>query len=122
MPGFRKLESIRLVCSTGGERQATRNGNNAAWLCIRCNEEPLLGAGLPGIRDKLVRCRKCGAHYQVKFGKEGVDKNKPVRVVELPSAGPDKPHSARHSPDSSPAEARHRPLDCLQDRPGGMRH
>ncbi len=84
MPGFQKLESIRLVCQTGEWRQAIRNGNNAAWLCSCCNEEPLLGAGLRGAREKPVRCRRCGAHYQVEFGTEGADKNKPVRVVELP--------------------------------------
>ena len=47
MPGFQKLESILLVCRTGEERPATRNGNNAAWLCARCCEEPLTAAGLP---------------------------------------------------------------------------
>ena len=95
MPGFQQLESIRLVCRAGEVRPANRNGNNAAWLCIGCNEEPLLGAGLRGVRDKIVRCRKCEASYQVEFGTEGADKNKPVSVVELPSAMPDEPHSVR---------------------------
>ncbi len=99
MPGFQKLESIPLVCKTGEERQATRNGNNAAWLCIRCNEEPLLGAGLRGVREKPVRCQKCRARYQVEFGTEGADKNKPVRVMELPSAQPDEPHTVRRGQD-----------------------
>ena len=57
-PEFQSLDYIPLIPRTGEERLATRNGNNAAWLC--CGEEPLLGAGLPGNRDKLVKCRRCG--------------------------------------------------------------
>ena len=87
MPIFQKLESIRLVRQAGREGRATRNGNNAAWLCCRCSEEPLLGTGLPNSREKPVKCGRCGARYHVEFGREE-GKLKPVRVVEL---SPDQP-------------------------------
>ena len=76
MKKYQKLEPILFFDRKGLKRKATRNGNNAAWVCCSDNcDEPLLGMGIPSHRDNFVRCPSCEATYMVKF-----ENNKPVSV------------------------------------------
>ena len=77
------LESIELVYKPEHVPSATRNGNNAAWMCWCGSREPLLGAGQPGRRNQLVECPDCNSQYRVHLGQEGEAKNKPIEVVEV---------------------------------------
>ena len=83
MSDTQTLEKIDLVYKSKPAPAAIRNGNNAAWMCWCGSGEPLLGAGLPGLRDQLVECPDCKSQYRVDFGKEGDTKNKPIKVVEV---------------------------------------
>ena len=77
-----RLERIELVYKPGHAPNATRNGNNAAWMCWCGSREPLLGGGHGG-RGKPVNCPNCGSKYRVDFGTDGDGKSKPIKVVEI---------------------------------------
>ena len=83
MSDSQTLETLELIYKPKHAPCATRNGNNAAWLCWCGHHAPLLGTGLPGVREKPVRCLKCGSEYRVEFGKDENGKDKPKRVVEI---------------------------------------
>ena len=82
MPDTQKIEPLELVYKPEHAPRATRNGNNAAWMCWCGNREPLLGGGHGG-KDKPVDCPSCGSRYEVRFGESGELKKKPTRVVEI---------------------------------------
>ena len=82
MPDTQRLERIELVYKSGHAPNATRNGNNAAWMCWCGSREPLLGGGHGG-KEKPVDCPHCRSRYEVHFGKNDEGKRVPIKVVEI---------------------------------------
>ena len=82
MPDIQTIEPIELVYKNEHVPQATRNGNNVAWMCWCESRGPLFGGGHGG-KDKPVDCPNCGCRYEVQFGESGELKNKPVKVFEI---------------------------------------
>lgn len=78
MSETQELHSIDLVYKSKPLSAATRNGNNAAWMCWCGSREALLGAGHGG-KHKPVECRSCGSRYEVRFE----ESTTPVKVVEV---------------------------------------
>ena len=75
-------EQIDLVYKSKHAPVATRNGNNAAWMCWCGSRQPLLGGGHGG-KHNPVDCPSCGSRYKVCFGNGGDGKNRPIKVVQI---------------------------------------
>lgn len=75
-----------LLLKDGKENIATRNGNNAAWLCV-CKKSPL-PLLLSGRNHKPVICNKCNRKYtaELTYGKKGKKiPTIPTKIIEKDS-------------------------------------